>query len=394
MVLRTSLSVVAAAIIAACGVGAKAQTPANSFPLMWVVHGTEEPGINFSGLPIERGRSVIFYEHTFGKYPRVYIHPQTGQGYVENEGIPQRTNWNAHLTKARRDVTTAIPDPEWDGYAILDFEAWTPSWAVLSNEYMKTMSRDWVRARFPGLTAAQVEARAKEEFEAAAMEFMLRTLQECKTLRPRAAWGFYGYPYHLSQEIQTQFRPLYEAIDAFYPPVYAVKFGVPDGQPAQPGQRRLSAYIADMEGKIAIARNNAPTKPIYPLVWVRYHEMNDIYGGQFINDLDLITMFRTPWRAGAKGVIFWDYIRSAAERDAYNDFFAGRGGQGLRNFLNEVNPPPAPPPPPPPTTTTTGAPPISRHDLIRAPAKQPNVRTILPGSHTTSTKRTATAPTD
>lgn len=348
MTLRAFMSMCSIGTLAACGLVAQAQNtpPATSvgMPLYWSVHGPEERNINFSGLPIQRGRSEIFYEQHIGKFPRIWIDRETGRESVENEGIPQKTNWNAHLAKVRRDLDARIPDPNWDGTGILDFETWHPNWEMAWNEPMKEMSRQWVRARFTGLSNAQVEARAHEEFEAAGMDFLLRTLQACKDLRPRATWGFYGYPYAFyPANLQQEFRPLYEAVDAFFPPVYAVNFSVVETQNPGPGQRRVSDYVTRTDRQFALTRSLAPGKPIYPLVWMRYHDMNTTYTGQFLNDLDLANMFRQPWRNGAKAVIFWDVIMDAGDRDEYNAFFSGRGGTGLRTVLNEINPPPAPP---------------------------------------------------
>jgi hyaluronoglucosaminidase len=359
--------------LAACGLMAHAQTtpPAGGtggtpLPIYWNPTGPQDAAINFSGLPIQTGKSYMFYQHLVGKYPRVWTNPTNGVVSIENEGIPQRTNWNTHVTKLRRDVIAALPDPAWDGTAILDFESWHPTWATLAIPQMKTMSRDWVRARFPNLNAQQVEQRAAEEFEAAGMDFMVRTMQECKALRPRATWGFYGFPYNYPTAVQEQFRPLFDSVDAFFLPMYAVNYSVPDGSAPGPGQRPISVYNRSLNHYVELANTWGPGKPVYSIVWMRYHEMNPIYGGQFINDLDLQSMFREPWRAGIQGVVFWDAFPDASIRNGYNSFFAGRGGQNIRSFLNEVNPTQ----PPIVTAPTTVLQPNSVIRVVGPPAKK------------------------
>ena len=42
-----------------------------------------------------------------------------------NGGVPQAANLSAHLAELRRTVPLFIPDPEWDGMAVFDFEKWT-----------------------------------------------------------------------------------------------------------------------------------------------------------------------------------------------------------------------------------------------------------------------------
>ncbi len=366
MMRRTLMTACAIGTLAACGVMASAQTAppqgAANFPLHWCVSGAEEPNINFSGLPIQRGRSEIFYEQHIGKYPRIWTDPATGRHYTENEGIPQKTNWPAHLAKVRRDLDARIPDVNWDGTAILDFEGWHPNWEMGVRDPMKALSRAWVRTRFPALSTAQVEARAHEEFEAAGMDFMVRTIQECKALRPHAKWGFYGFPYvFYPANMQEEFRPIFNAVDAFFPPVYAVNYSVPDTQTPGPWQRYLSDYTTRISQQMALTRQIAPTKPIFPLVWIRYHDMNHVYTDQMLNDLDLPAMFRQPWLNGAQAVIFWDYIQDQTDRDEYNAFFAGRGGNIIRNFLTQANPPPSPAAPPAASPT----PPIQASSVIR-----------------------------
>lgn len=189
MTLRAVMTACAIGTLAACGAFSHAQTappPSAGFPMYWNPTGPHDPAINFSGLPIQRDKSYMFYEHLIGKYPRIRTDPRNGRVYVENEGIPQKANMATHLAKVRSDVIRALPDPNWNGMAILDFEAWSPSWAWLNNTRMKNMSREWVQSRFPGLSPAQVEQRAGEEFHSAAMNFMIATIRECKAVRPHA----------------------------------------------------------------------------------------------------------------------------------------------------------------------------------------------------------------
>ncbi|MBL8745145.1 MAG: hypothetical protein JNK58_02185 [Phycisphaerae bacterium] len=366
MTLRVLMTTCAVGTLAACGVFAQAQSSPPSggtgVPLIWNPTGPEDANVNFSGLPIQRDKCYMFYEHLIGKYPRIRTDPATGRVWVDNEGIPQKTNWAAHIAKVRADVIRALPDPEWDGMGILDFESWHPNWELFSNERMKAMSRDWVRARFPTLTAAQVEQRAHEEFEAAAMDFMVGTIRECKALRPRATWGYYGFPYFYPQSQQEDFRPLFAEMDAFFPDVYAVDYSIPVGQAASPGQRVITNYSNGVASKIELAKTWSMGKPVYAVIWMRYSENNPIYTGQFVNELDLISMFRYSARAGAQGFVFWDVFRDPAIRDGYNSFFAGRGGATIRAMLNEINPPP----PPPPAAASAAPPPITSNTTIRS----------------------------
>jgi len=46
----------------------------------------------------------------------------------------------------------------------------------------------------PTWTDKQIRDEAKRQFESAAKDYMLKTLQLGQTLRPKALWGYYGFP--------------------------------------------------------------------------------------------------------------------------------------------------------------------------------------------------------
>ena len=51
-----------------------------------------------------------------------------------------------------------------------------------------------VRSQHPGWAPKKIMAEAKKGWEAAALEWMVQTLETCKRKRPRAKWGYFGYP--------------------------------------------------------------------------------------------------------------------------------------------------------------------------------------------------------
>lgn len=115
----------------------------------------------------------------------------TETGMPINGGVPQNTNLTAHLQKLKETVVTWIPDPEWNGNAVLDFEAWTTVWELNhgsgnwhSYQYVnysmyleKLMHPDW--------DEVEIMLEAKRNFEAAATNFFTETLNTLKMLRPK-----------------------------------------------------------------------------------------------------------------------------------------------------------------------------------------------------------------
>uniref|UniRef100_A0A0N4ZHE7 Hyaluronidase n=1 Tax=Parastrongyloides trichosuri TaxID=131310 RepID=A0A0N4ZHE7_PARTI len=138
---------------------------------------------------------VLMYEKDVGLYPFI---KNVNNTYIEfvNGGIPQKTNITAHLEKLRDDIERIIPNSKFDGPAIIDVEEWRPTYD--SNWSSKRIYREasikYVLERYPNISRNDAMNVAKKEFDAAALNFLLKTLKECQYKRPYAKWGFYGFP--------------------------------------------------------------------------------------------------------------------------------------------------------------------------------------------------------
>jgi len=112
----------------------------------------------------------------------VGMYPDLTRGI--NGGIPQRANLSAHLQKFRRDFAALVPDPDYRGYCLLDFEQFRADWNSTPDAY-----------RNASVQAAGGNATlGKLQYEAAAKRFMLGTIVAARALRPHCATGYYGYP--------------------------------------------------------------------------------------------------------------------------------------------------------------------------------------------------------
>lgn len=134
---------------------------------------------------------TIFYSNKLGFYPwySSFKNPVNG-------GVPQNASLDRHLRAASDDIRTDIPDGEFEGLAVVDWESWRPVWERNwdSKQVYWEASRALVQAKHPDWTAAQVEAEARAEFEDAARKFMQETLKLGQQERPDGLWGFYGFP--------------------------------------------------------------------------------------------------------------------------------------------------------------------------------------------------------
>ena len=149
-----------------------------------------------------------------------------------------------------------------------------PPAGVVKADY-KNASRAWVLARHPAMGAARVEELAKEEFEAAARQFFEQTLQTCKGLRPKASWGFYGYPScgkwrHEAvcpvvgkgggKNVTDQLAWLWRASDALYPGIYLCCASDRSSR----NQSFVAAEMAESHRALAVA---GVDRPVVPYVW-------------------------------------------------------------------------------------------------------------------------------
>uniref|UniRef100_A0A3Q3IG50 Hyaluronidase n=1 Tax=Monopterus albus TaxID=43700 RepID=A0A3Q3IG50_MONAL len=134
---------------------------------------------------------TIFYSDRFGLYPRY-----SGQDQAINGGVPQNASLEKHLRVVYKNISTAIPDRNFPGLAVVDWENWRPLWARNwdSMQVYREASKALVRLDHPDWSPAKVEAEARVQFEDAARKFMEETLKLGKQERPNGLWGYYGFP--------------------------------------------------------------------------------------------------------------------------------------------------------------------------------------------------------
>lgn len=233
-----------------------------------------------------------------------------------NGGIPQRGNLSLHLEQVHRDVDALFPDPDYHGYAVIDWEVWYP-WLILASKSLwVNESLSYVREAHPTWPQARIEQEAVRSWNETATAFMVETLRLCRSLRPRAFWGYYGRPgcytgldvasdppaCDASVQVRNDaLHELWAAGSALFPSVY---IGPNRKYPAE----RTPAFV---EGEIGEAlrlraKFGLDSLPVVAFTWYDlFNGTNESNWRPMRNATDLSTEFVTPRRAGADGIIVW-----------------------------------------------------------------------------------------
>lgn len=282
----------------------------NIFRAIWNVPNScaERHGINFPladfGIEFNKNHNwnfgdVVndFNEGDIGYYPYV---DRVSQRYV-NGGLPQLANITAHLEKATSDLLAAIPNPDFDGVGMIDWEEWHPHWDAIEGRY-RTYSMDHVRSLHPDWDNATITAIARLEWTQGAKLFMESTLKLAKQLRPKALWGFYHYPYCNIRSSNASCKPnqyviddeimwLYDEATVLYPSIYLPQ-----------NEYFLSAKVkAELTEAFRVRdKSSDPKGPVLSYTRFNYSSTELYYSLEDLNHTIL-----TSAEFGTNGVVFW-----------------------------------------------------------------------------------------
>ncbi|XP_059056035.1 uncharacterized protein LOC131849922 [Achroia grisella] len=272
-----------------------------------------------------RGEKIaILYDP--GLFPALLKNETSGRFIFRNGGVPQQGDIEKHLASFRSVLEQSIPDPNFSGVGIIDFESWRPvfrqNFGILvpykdvSYEIEKKLHWWWPKA--------WIQAEAKQRFEQAARAFMQSTLTLAKQMRPNALWGYYGFPYCFNMannnptescankvpEENDSVYWLWSKSTALYPSVYSSKdLSTP----------QLAGLIRGRVKEAARVKRNGI--PILPYFWFRYRD------GSYLKKEDLDVALQTMYKSNASGFIIWG---------SSNDVNTVDKCQKLRNYIENV----------------------------------------------------------
>ncbi|XP_057702908.1 hyaluronidase-1 [Corythoichthys intestinalis] len=245
---------------------------------------------------------TVFYTDKLGAYPYY------SQGKAVNGGVPQNTSLDEHLNMSRDDICHYIPDRDFQGLAVIDWESWRPLWERNwdTKQVYQEGSRALVRSKHTDLKPAQVDALAHDEFEAAARKFMAETLKLGQKERPGGLWGFYGFPncynYYKSgnysgqcpaaeSEKNNKLAWLWNVSSALYPDIYL-------SQELRGLSEEVSLYARHRI--LEALRVVLPARLVIPYATIVY-----TYSFQFLSQEHLVYTVGESAALGSAGVVLW-----------------------------------------------------------------------------------------
>ncbi|XP_048006101.1 uncharacterized protein LOC125241592 [Leguminivora glycinivorella] len=239
-----------------------------------------------------------------GLFPAILKEESSGKLRTRNGGVPQEGDLDEHLTAFRFVLDHAIPDPDFSGIGVIDFESWRPifrqnSWGVLVP--YRNLSLQIERQRHPWWTKSMIEKEAKRRFERSGREFMQATVALARLLRPQAKWGYYGFPYcfnmagsklvetcpSIVQQENDQTSWLWTESTALYPSVYS-------------SRNLSSAQLAGLiRGRVTESTRVSRGLPILPYFWYKYRDAG------FMSEVDVKTAIKAMYKSHTSGFIVW-----------------------------------------------------------------------------------------
>jgi hyaluronoglucosaminidase len=231
---------------------------------------------------------------------------------TSNGGVPQEADLAAHTAAVASDVQQQLPDPDFSGLLIVDYEAWRPLYSEcydslsLYREYsMRLVRADPKFARADNATAVKLEAERR--FNVGAKRFFTATVTAIKSVRPKARVGFYSQGIDGSNttggmESNTELLWLWEQVDVLCPSIY------PRSLNATKEAEHAAGFVSG-----AIATAAMVSTESRPAVMPYGRALKTAKGDAFTAGV-LAAQIQVAAGLGAEGVILW-----GASKDYHGD---------------------------------------------------------------------------
>ncbi|KAH0616554.1 hypothetical protein JD844_027749 [Phrynosoma platyrhinos] len=257
-----------------------------------------------------RGQNVtIFYVNRLGYYPWY-----TSQEVPVNGGLPQNFSLQTHLEKASQDINYYIPNEDFTGLAVIDWEHWRPQWERNWNtkDIYRRQSRKLISEMQENISTHAIERLAKFSFEQCAKAFMKETIELGIKSRPKGLWGYYLYPdchnYNFHDQNYTGSCPesevlrnnelswLWNSSAALYPSI-GIKKSLGNSENILP----FSQFRVNESMRISFMTSHDYALPVFVYTRLDYRDEPLL----FLSTQDLVSTIGESAALGAAGIVIW-----------------------------------------------------------------------------------------
>ncbi|XP_023950443.2 putative uncharacterized protein DDB_G0282133 [Bicyclus anynana] len=239
---------------------------------------------------------------------------------VLNGGVPQEGNLEEHLAAFRETVVRLIPDPDFKGIGVLDLEQWRPiyrqHWGTQASNIDLSLSIE-MRKYWWWPTKWQ-KLEAEKRFEDAARKFMETTLYTAKQMRPKAAWGYYGFPYCFNMDKNNRNEQCAKYVNAENDRIYWLWAESTALYPSLYSESCLTTSELEklVSGRLTEAnRVKGSDDLVLPYFALTYRD------GPFIKESDVVATFNVLQKKNASGIVIWGASNDVNTADKCNHLY-------------------------------------------------------------------------
>jgi len=209
-----------------------------------------------------------------------------------NGGVPQAGDIELHKAGVAAMVEASIPDPEFEGYGIFDWEAWRAMFGENDDGLSSAVyySELLVQRQHPDWTnTSQIAQEAERQYNAGAKLFFTETLRTAKKLRPKGKFGFYEYPMAPLPELTW----LWQEVGVMAGSQYL------RSNASTASSVNSSIVAVNLAEAAALAAGKTFVRPdILTYIWLWP-------SAKIVSDEQLTASIRVPAAMGADGILLW-----------------------------------------------------------------------------------------
>lgn len=211
-----------------------------------------------------------------------------------------------------------------------------------------------MREAHPTWNATRVIQQAEAEFQAAGVGFFVRTLEAVRALRPKAKWGFYGFPQNpynpcdsaglcgapacgyngimgpVYRAQNDAIQAVFNASTALFPSVYIPPS--PAGWSPERFQAVNAEYVAAVTAEGVRLAENAPAGVVVrPYAWAFYHS-----GKTVLTAEDTASMASAGYQPPvADGVVLWGAASDFKTTGLMQQWLTSYGGKTMQASIKQ-----------------------------------------------------------